>query len=70
MSLQRAKDLESLEIDLELFQMPTYNQVRPLFDVRKFYCHLISFNEEDLDTRVLDIEAAQSRLFEINKRIR
>jgi hypothetical protein len=50
--------------------MPTYNQVRPLFDVRKFYCHLISFNEEDLDTRVLDIEAAQSRLFEINKRIR
>ena len=50
--------------------MPTYNQVRPLFDVRKFYCQLISFNEEDLDTRVLDIEAAQSRLFEINKRIR
>jgi hypothetical protein len=62
--------LESLEIDLELFQMPIFNQVRPVFDIKKFYCHLISFNEEDLDTGVLNIEAAQSRLFELNKRIR
>lgn len=50
--------------------MPTFNQVRPVFDIKKFYCHLISFNEEDLDTGVLNIEAAQSRLFELNKRIR
>lgn len=50
--------------------MPIFNQVRPVFDIKKFYCHLISFNEEDFDAGVLNIEAAQSRLFELNKRIR
>ena len=49
MSLQRAQDLESLGVDIELFSMPLFSQMRPMFDVRKFYANIISFDEDQID---------------------
>ena len=58
MSLQRAKDLEELDVDVELFPLPCFNQVRPIFDVNKFYSSLITYDEEDIASGVLDINAS------------
>jgi hypothetical protein len=70
MALQRAKDLESLKVDIELFPVPCYSQMRPLFDVKKFYANIISYEEDEIANGLLDVEGAQSRLFELMKRIR
>jgi len=70
MALQRAKDLESLNVDVELFPLPIYTQMRPVFDIKKFYASIITFDEEEIANGLLDIEGAQSRLFELMKRIR
>lgn len=42
----------------------------PSFDVRKFYANIISFDEDQEVTELLGIEGAQSRIFELMKRIR
>lgn len=70
MALQRAKDLESLSVDIELFPVPCYSQMRPLFDIKKFYANIISYDEDEIANGLLDVEGAQSRLFELMKRIR
>ena len=70
MALQRAKDLESLNVDIELFPLPNCDQMRPVFDIRKFYANIITFDEEEITNGLLDVDAAQDRLFELMKRIR
>lgn len=57
MSLLRAKDLESLEVDIELFPMPNCAQMKPVFDIAAFYANIISFDEDELTNGVLDIDA-------------
>ena len=42
----------------------------PEFDVRKFYANIISYDEDQQFTELLGIEGAQSRIFELMKRIR
>ena len=44
---QRANDLSSLEVDIELFPMPKPTQAKPAFDVKKFYGNIITFDEEE-----------------------
>jgi hypothetical protein len=70
LAIQRAKDLASLNVDIELFAMPHYNQMRPMFDIRKFYANIITFDEDEFASALLDVEGAQTRLFELMKRIR
>jgi len=70
MALQRAKDLESLNVDIELFPLPNFTQMRPMFDIKKFYASIITFDEDEVANGMLDIEGAQTRLFELMKRIR
>lgn len=70
MSLLRAKDLESLDVDIELFPMPNFSQMKPSFEIAAFYANIISFDEDELTNGILNIDAAQSRLFELTKRIR
>jgi ATP-dependent DNA helicase 2 subunit 1 len=70
MALQRAKDLESLNVDIELFPLPNFTQMRPMFDIKKFYASIITFDEDEVANGMPDIEGAQTRLFELMKRIR
>ena len=58
MALQRAKDLESMNVDIELFPLPNFTQVRPTFDIRRFYASIITFDEEEIANGDLDVEAA------------
>jgi hypothetical protein len=44
--------------------------MRPLFDIKKFYANIISYDEDEIANGLLDVEGAQSRLFELMKRIR
>ena len=44
--------------------------MRPTFDVKKFFASLITFQEEEIASGLLNVEAAQSRLGELMKRIR
>ena len=57
MSLLRAKDLESLDVDIELFPMPNYTQMKPVFDIKAFFANIISFDEDELHNGVLEIDA-------------
>ena len=68
--MQRAKDLEGLNVDIELFALPHFNQMRPTFDIKRFYANIITFDEGDYTNGLLDVEGAQTRLFELMKRIR
>lgn len=81
MALQRANDLAELSVDIELFPMPKPvdpdeeskddgGHGVPMFDVRKFYANIISYDEDQQFTELLGIEGAQSRIFELMKRIR
>lgn len=70
MAQQRASDLASLGVDIELFPMPKPNQQRPVFDVKKFYANIISFDEEEQFSETLGIQGTQSRISELMKRIR
>ena len=45
-------------------------QAVPKFDVLKFYANIISYDEDQQFTELLGIEGAQSRIFELMKRIR
>lgn len=58
LAIQRAKDLEALDVDVELFAMPHYAHMRPIFDIRKFYANIITFDEDELQNGMLDIESA------------
>lgn len=58
LTLQRAKDLESLQVDIELFPMPNYSQMRPSFDIRKFYANIVTFDEDEIDHGIIDVDAA------------
>ena len=55
---RRAKDLESLNVDMELFAMPNCNHMRPVFDIKKFFANIITFDEDELTNGLLDIETA------------
>lgn len=70
LALQRAKDLASLNVDIELFALPHFNQMRPMFDIRRFYANIITFDEDEFANGLLDVEEAQTRLFELMRRIR
>ena len=41
-----------------------------MFDVRRFYANIISFDEDEIANGQLNVEDAQARLFELMKRIR
>ena len=47
MAETRADDLGALGVDIELFPMPKPSLQRPVFDVKKFYANIISFDEEE-----------------------
>ena len=70
MAEQRANDLSSLGVDIELFQMPKPSQQRPTFDVKLFFANIISFDEEEQFSELLGIQGAQNRITELMKRIR
>ena len=81
MAKQRSNDLSELQVDIELFPMPKPPpssieeskqplNAHPEFDVRKFYANIISYDEDHQFTELLGIEGAQSRIFELMKRIR
>ena len=55
MAEQRANDLASLGVDIELFPMPNPHQERPIFDVKKFFANIISFDEEEQFSEMLGI---------------
>ena len=44
--------------------------MRPSFDIRKFYANIVTFDEDEIDQGIIDVDAAQTRLFELMKRIR
>jgi ATP-dependent DNA helicase 2 subunit 1 len=58
LAVQRSKDLESLSVDMELFAMPHFNQMRPVFDIKKFYANIITFDEDDYANGMLDVNGA------------
>ena len=58
LALQRAKDLSSLHVDIELFALPHFNSMRPMFDMKKFYANIITFDEDEFSTALLDVEGA------------
>lgn len=70
MSEKRAQDLAALEVDIELFPLAIFDQMRPTFDIKRFFASLITFQEDDLASGLLNVEAAQNRLGELMKRIR
>ena len=70
MAEQRANDLGSLGVDIELFPLPKPSQQRPAFDVKKFYANIITFDEEEQFSEMLGIQGTQSRITELMKRIR
>lgn len=53
---KRAQDLEALDVDIELFSLPVYDQMTPTFDIRKFYSSLITFDENDIPSSLLNLE--------------
>ena len=55
MAEQRANDLSSLGVDIELFPMPKPSQQRPTFDVKLFFANIISFDEEEQFSELLGI---------------
>ena len=58
MALQRAKVLEQLNVDIELFPLPQFSQMRPMFDIKRFYANIISFDEEEIANGQLNVEDA------------
>ena len=77
---QRAEDLSQLNCDLELFPMPKpallHNAdgmpLPPTFNVKKFYAGVIKIDEDEMgaDDLLMGIDGAQSRIFELMRRIR
>lgn len=41
-----------------------------MFDIRRFYANIITFDEDEFANGLLDVQGAQTRLFELMKRIR
>ena len=80
MTRLRADDLAQLKVDIELFPMPKSDfvlndqgeKVPPRFDVRKFYGDVLTADQDDLGFAddLLGIDGAQSRIFELMRRIR
>lgn len=70
MAQQRAADLASLDVDIELFAMPKASQQVPTFDVKKFYANIITFDEEEQYSELLGLQGTQARLGELMKRLR
>ncbi|CDW84185.1 ku p70 dna helicase [Stylonychia lemnae] len=70
MAQQRASDLSSLGVDIELFPMPKPTHQKPVFDVKKFFANIIQFDEEEQFSETLGIQGTQSRISELMKRIR
>lgn len=50
--------------------MPKASQQRPVFDVKKFFANIITFDEEEQFSEVIGLNGAQSRITELMKRIR
>mmetsp|Transcript_31231 Transcript_31231/g.47811 ORF Transcript_31231/g.47811 Transcript_31231/m.47811 type:complete len:138 (-) Transcript_31231:59-472(-) len=70
MAAQRAQDLDQLGVKIELFSLPHYSQMRPIFDIRKFFANIISFDEDDYPTEAMDVEKSAMRLFDLKKTFR
>jgi hypothetical protein len=78
MTQQRADDLAQLKVDIELFPMPSPvvllndegDEMPPKFDIKKFYAHVITMDEDEMLGDMLGIDGAQSRIFELMRRIR
>jgi hypothetical protein len=70
MAFQRANDLEQLGVDIELFPMPRPDAEEATFDVKKFYANIIVLDADDQFQAMLGIEGANSRIFQMMKRIR
>lgn len=76
MTKQRAEDLAQLNVDIELFPMPKPQilfddqgeETAPKFDIKRFYGDVITIDEDDVG--ILGIDGAQSRIFELMRRIR
>ena len=69
--------MAKLNVDLELFPMPRPAtsddpEARPSFNIKKFYASVIKIDEDEvgMDDLLLGIDGAQSRIFELMRRIR
>ena len=67
MAAQRASDLYQLDVQIELFELPFYSQMRPVFDVSKYFAQILSFNYDDINSQQRDAES--NRLSDLSKRI-
>jgi hypothetical protein len=45
-------------VDIELFAVPNHAQMRPIFDIKKFYANIISYDEEEITNGLLDVEGS------------
>ena len=70
MAVQRAKDLQCVNVDIELFSLPCFSQMHPKFDIRKFYADIITFDEDEVSNGLLNLDGTEHRMFELMKRIR
>ena len=70
MAVQRAKDLQCVNVDIELFALPCFSQMHPKFDIRKFYADIITFDEDEVSNGLLNLDGTEHRMFELMKRIR
>lgn len=70
MAIQRAKDLQCLNVDIELFALPCFSQMHPKFYPKKFYADIITFEEGEISHDMLNLEGTEFRMTELMKRIR
>lgn len=63
-----------MSVDIELFPLPKPHgedlDFEPTFDVKKFFANIISFSEDEQYNEMMGLQGAQSRIFELMKRIR
>lgn len=45
-------------MEVELFPIPLFTQMRPIFDFKKFYANIISFDEDEVHNGLLDVDQA------------
>lgn len=70
LSEKRADDLAALDVNIELFPLPAFNQDAPNFDIKKFFANLITFDEDDIADGLLDVDGALTKLGELSERIK
>lgn len=63
-AIHQARQLQELDTEIELFPLPTPEQV---FDVRTFYAELIAFDSDDVNAGMLDVS---QKIQDLSRRLR